>query len=146
MIKVTPVMSNLLSKALADGTPCLIGRVSKHDHPQFCSEGSAAVYDDQTLCYWERSHRTSQARIGENPHVMVYYRNTARAKENPYRTSCIRFHGKARIVTSGPERDRAWELTNYGEQSKDPEKKAAAMPIDLHLIEEIDSKVIMKRD
>ena len=146
MIKVTPVMSNLLSKALADGTPCLIGRVFKHDHPQFCSEGSAAVYDDQTLCYWERSHRTSQARIGENPHVMVYYRNTARAKENPYRTSCIRFHGKARIVTSGPERDRAWELTNYEEQSKDPEKKGAAILIDLDLIEEIDSKVIMKRN
>jgi predicted pyridoxine 5'-phosphate oxidase superfamily flavin-nucleotide-binding protein len=146
MIKVTPVMSDLLSKALADGTPCLIGSASKDGHPQISPKGSAAVYDDQTLCYWERSHRTSQARIGENPHVMVYYRNTARAKENPYRTSCIRFHGKARIVTSGPERDRAWELTNYEEQSKDPEKKGAAILIDLDLIEEIDSKVIMKRD
>ena len=64
---------------------------------------------------------------------MVCCRKTARAEENPYRTSCIRFHGKARIVTSGPERDRAWELTNYEEQSNDPEKKGAAMPIDLHI-------------
>ena len=73
------------------------------------------------------------------------YRNPAR-KENPYRAGCIRFHGKARLVTSGPERDKAWELTNHEEQSKDPEKKGAAVIIDLDLIEQIDSSVIMKRD
>jgi hypothetical protein len=77
---------------------------------------------------------------------VVYYRNAARAKENPYRASCIRFHGKARLVTGGPERDRAWELTNHEEQSKDPEKKGAAVLIDLDLIEEISGNVIMKRD
>ena len=121
MIKITPVMKDLLDKALADGTPCLIGTASKDGHPQISPKGSVAVYDDHTLCYWERSHRTSQQRIGENPHVTVYYRNPAR-KENPYRASCIRFHGKARLVANGPERDKAWTLTNHEEQSKDPEK------------------------
>jgi predicted pyridoxine 5'-phosphate oxidase superfamily flavin-nucleotide-binding protein len=145
MIKITPVMRNLLDKALEDGTPCLIGTASKDGHPQISPKGSVAVFDDRTLCYWERSHRTSQARIGENPRVVVYYRNAAR-KENPYRASCIRFHGRARIVTGGPERDKAWELTNHEEQSKDPEKKGAAVLIDLDLIEQIDSKVIMQRD
>ena len=95
--------------------------------------------------YWERSHRSSQQRLGENPNVMVYYRNPAR-KENPYRAGCIRFHGKGRVVTSGPERDKAWALTNHEEQSKDPEKKGAAVIIDLDLIEQIDSSVIMKKD
>jgi predicted pyridoxine 5'-phosphate oxidase superfamily flavin-nucleotide-binding protein len=145
MIKITPVMRDLLDKALEDGTPCLIGTASKDGQPQISPKGSVAVFDDRTLCYWERSHRTSQARIGENPRVVVYYRNTAR-KENPYRASCIRFHGRARIVTGGPERDKAWELTNHEEQSKDPEKKGAAVLIDLDLIEQIDSKVIMQRD
>lgn len=145
MIKITPVMKDLLDKALADGTPCLIGTASKDGHPQISPKGSVAVFDDSTLCYWERSHRTSQARLAENPNVMVYYRNPAR-KENPYRAGCIRFHGKARLVTSGPERDKAWGLTNHEEQSKDPEKKGAAVIIDLDLIEQIDSSVIMKRD
>ena len=145
MIKITPVMKDLLDKALADGTPCLIGTASKDGYPQISPKGSVAVYDDHTLCYWERSHRTSQQRIGENPHVTVYYRNPAR-KENPYRASCIRFHGKARLVANGPERDKAWTLTNHEEQSKDPEKKGAAVLIDLDLIEQIDSTVIMKRD
>ena len=75
MIKITPVMKDLLDKALADGTPCLIGTASKDGHPQISPKGSVAVFDDNTLCYWERSHRSSQARLGENPNVMVYYRN-----------------------------------------------------------------------
>ena len=107
-------------------------------------KGSVAVFSDDTLCYWERSHRSSQKRIGENPFVTVYYRNPAR-KENPYRAGCIRFHGKARIVTGGPEWEKAWGLTNHEEQSKDPEKKGAAVLIDLDLIEQIDSTVIMKK-
>jgi len=145
MIKITPVMKELLDHALADGTPCLIGTADKAGHPQISPKGSVAVYDDHTLCYWERSHRTSKARLGENANVVVYYRNTAR-KENPYRASCIRFHGKARLVTGGPERDKAWSLTNHEEQSKDPDKKGAAVLIDLDRIEQIDSTVIMKKD
>ena len=47
---------------------------------------------------------------------------------------------------SGPERDKAWGLTNHEEQSKDPDKKGAAVIIELDLIEQIDSTVIMKKD
>src|SRR3954468_7505029 len=145
MIKITPVMKDLLDKALADGTPCLIGTASKDGHPQISPKGSVAVYDDGTLCYWERSHRSSQARLGENPYVVFYYRNPART-ENPYPGACIRFHGKARLVTSGPERDKAWSLTNAPEQSKDPDKKGAAVLIDLDLVEQLNGAVIMKKD
>jgi IMP cyclohydrolase len=103
------------------------------------------MFADDKLSYWERSHRSSQQRLGENANVVVYYRNPAR-KENPYRAGCIRFHGKARVVTSGPERDKAWALTNHEEQSKDPDKKGAAVIIDLDRIEQIDSTVIMAKD
>ena len=145
MIKITPLMKQLLDTALADGTPCLIGTASNEGRPQISPKGSVAVFADDMLCYWERSHRTSPKRIAQNPFVTVYYRNPAR-KENPYRAGCIRFHGKARIVTGGPEWEKAWSLTNHEERSKDPEKKGAAVLIDLDLIEQIDSTVIMKRD
>jgi predicted pyridoxine 5'-phosphate oxidase superfamily flavin-nucleotide-binding protein len=145
MISLTPLMKELLDKALEDGTPCLVGTASKDGRPQISPKGSVAVFNGDTLCYWERSHRSSQARIGENPHVVVYYRNPAR-KENPYRAGCIRFHGRARIVADGPERERVWQLTNHEEQSKDPEKKGVAVLIELDLVEQIDSKVIMQRD
>src|SRR5436190_6896175 len=139
-------MKDLLSKALADGTPCLVGTASKEGGPQISPKGSLAVFDDQTLCYWERSHRSSQAHIEGNPHVVVYYRNAARAKENPYRSSAIRFHGTARIVRSSSERERAWQLTNSEEQSKDPDKKGFAVLIDVERIEELSGAVIMTRD
>ena len=145
MIKITPLMKQLLDTALADGTPCLVGTASNEGRPQISPKGSVAVFADDMLCYWERSHRTSPKRIAQNPFVTVYYRNPAR-KENPYRAGCIRFHGKARLVTGGPERDKAWDLTNHEEQSKDPDKKGAAVIIDLDLIEQIDSSVIMKKD
>ena len=145
MIKMTPLMKELLDAALADGTPCLIGTASNEGRPQISPKGSVAVFDDDKLCYWERSHRSSPKRIAENPFVTVYYRNPAR-KENPYRAGCIRFHGKARIVRSGPDWEKAWGLTNHEEQSKDPEKKGAAVLIDVDLIEQIDSTVIMKKD
>ena len=145
MIKMTPLMKELLDKALADGTPCLVGTASKEGRPQISPKGSVAVFGDDVLSYWERSHRTSPKRIAENPFVTVYYRNPAR-KENPYRAGCIRFHGRARIVSSGPDWEKAWGLTNHEEQSKDSEKKGAAVLIDLDLIEQIDSSVIMKKD
>jgi hypothetical protein len=50
MIKISQVMRDLLSKALADGTPCLVGTASKEGHPQISPKGSLAVFDEQALC------------------------------------------------------------------------------------------------
>ena len=88
-------------------------------------EGQRRGVRRRQLCYWSAAI-ARRKRLGENPNVVVYYRNAAR-KENPYRAGCIRFHGKARLVTSGPERDKVWDLTNHEEQSKDPDKKGAAV-------------------
>jgi hypothetical protein len=146
VIKITPLMSDLVGKALADGVPCLIGTASKSGHPQISPKGSLAVFDEQTLCYWERSHRSSKAHIADNPRVVVYYRNYARAKEMPFRAAALRFHGTARVVESGPERDRAWELTVPIEQEKDPDRSGVAVLIDVDLVEELTGNVLMKRD
>ena len=72
MIKLTDLIRTLLNKALADGVPCLVGTATRDGKPQISPKGSVAVYDDETLCFWERSLRTAHAHIGENPHVVVY--------------------------------------------------------------------------
>ena len=41
MIKMTPLMKELLDKALEDGTPCLIGTASKDGRPQISPKGRA---------------------------------------------------------------------------------------------------------
>jgi hypothetical protein len=63
----------------------------------------------------------------ENVQVAVYYRNVARAKDIPYRGAALRLYGTAPISTTGPERERVWELMVPPDKEQDPEKiKASA--------------------
>ena len=146
MINMTPLMRDLLASALTDGVPCLVGTASKSGHPQISPKGSVAVFDERTLSFWERSFRSAAAAISQNSRVVVYYRNHARAAEIPYRSAAMRFHGSARIVDSGPERDRAWDLTVPLEQEKDPDRKGVAVLIEVDRIEELSGAIIMERD
>lgn len=144
MIQMTDDMRRWLDLAPDEGVPCLVATATKDGRPQVSPKGSVAVFDPETLCFWERSFRTSYDAITENPQVVVYFRNPGR-KEIPFRGSCLRFHGEARLVTEGPERDRAWELTNAAEQSRDPERKGVAVLIRVDLIEDLGGAVVMKR-
>jgi predicted pyridoxine 5'-phosphate oxidase superfamily flavin-nucleotide-binding protein len=146
MIQMTELMARLIAAAPDDGVPCLVGTSSKDGYPQISPKGSVAVLDPETLCFWERSFRSSYDAIEANPHIVVYYRNQKSSIEMPYRGSALRFHGDARVVTEGPERDRAWELCNKDEQARDPEKKGAAILIRVDKIEEISGNVVMQRD
>jgi hypothetical protein len=146
VIKVTDLMRTLLNSALSDGTPCLLGTASKDGHPQISPKGSIVVFDDETLCYWERSKRSALKRIEENPHICVFYRNAARVAEIPYRAGCIRFYGDVRLVESGPQRDKIWDLIPEAERKPDPEKKGIGMLIRLSRVEELTGAVIMQRD
>jgi Pyridoxamine 5'-phosphate oxidase len=139
-------MRNLLRNALADGVPCLVGTVSPDGKPQISPKGSVAVFDDETLCYWERSFRTAYAHIGENPNVVIYYRNFARASEMPFRGGAIRFHGVAGIIKAGSERERIWNATIPAEQERDPEKKGVGVLIAVSRIEELSGTVVMQRE
>jgi predicted pyridoxine 5'-phosphate oxidase superfamily flavin-nucleotide-binding protein len=146
VIKLTDQMRSLLNSALSDGTPCLLGTASKDGYPQISPKGSIVVFDDETLCFWERSKRSALKRIEENPHVSVYYRNAARAAEIPYRAGCMRFYGDVRLVESGPQRDKIWDLIPEAERKPDPEKKGIGVLIKVNRVEELSGNVIMQRD
>lgn len=146
MIKLTDPIRKVLASALKDGTPCLLGTSTKDGHPQISPKGSVSVFDDETLCYWERSNRSALKRIEENPHICVFYRNAARVAEIPYRAGCIRFYGDVRLVESGPQRDKIWDLIPEAERKPDPEKKGIGMLIRLSRVEELTGAVIMQRD
>ena len=146
MIKLTDLIRSLLNSALADGTPCLLGTATKDGHPQISPKGSIVVFNDDTLCYWERSNRSALKHLNENPHVAIYYRNAARMKEIPYRAGIIRFYGDAQLLTSGADRDKVWELIPEAERKPDPEKKGTAVLVRLSSVEELSGNVVMKRD
>lgn len=141
---MTDDMRRWLELAPDDGVPCLVATSTKDGHPQVSPKGSLAVFDPETLCFWERSFRSSYDAIAENPHVAVYFRNPERT-EIPYRGHALRFHGDARIVSEGPDWERAWDLTNADERARDPERKGVAVLIRVDLIEDLGGGVVMKR-
>jgi hypothetical protein len=149
-INMTDQMRELLDAALADGTPCLLGTATKGGDPQISPKGSVAVFDEKTLSYWERSKRSAMAHLGENPRVVVFYRNAKRAPEMPqYAGGALRFHGSARVIDSGPvreQREQVWERTIKAEQDRDPEKKGVGVLIDVDKIELLSGAVVMQKD
>lgn len=145
MVNIPPFIAELLDKALADGTPCLVGTATKDGDPQISPKGSVARYDAHTLSYWERSHRSSVAHLKENPKVVVYYRNPGRANEMPdYPGAALRFHGKARVADGAGEREKVWDLTIPAEQERDKEKKGFGILIDVERVELLSGKAIME--
>lgn len=146
MIKLTEQMKSLLWTALDEGVPCLVGTATKDGHPQISPKGSVAVLDEDTLSYWERAMRTAYAHLAENPNVVIYYRNPARAKEIPEAGGAWRFYGTARIVTDAAERERVWANTVPFEQSRDPEKKGVGVIVRVDKITELSGKIVMQRE
>lgn len=145
-IVMTTQIKDLLDKALSDGTPCLLGTADKSGRPQISPKGSVAVFDPETLSFWERSRRSAFEHLKVNPHVVVYYRNTKRASEMPFHGAALRFHGIARVFETGPEWHRAWSITGQAEQEKDPERRGVAVLIRIDRIEELSGKVVMRRE
>ena len=144
-IQLTDQMRTWLDAALADGATCLVGTATKDGHPQISPKGSVGVFDETRLFYWERALKSAKDNVGQNPHVMVYFRNPGRSAEIPYPGAAIRFYGDARIVSSGPEFDRAWELTIPAEKQRDPDKKGVGVIIDLTKVEQLNGTAIMSK-
>lgn len=146
MIKLTPLMKELLWTALGDGAVALLGTVQADGTPQISPKGSLAVYDDTTISFWERSHRSSEKNIEHGSRVCVYYRNPAKMKEIPYGGGTIRFYGTARIVTDPAIREKVWQNTVPAEQERDKEKTGLGVLIDVDRVEELSGKLIMSKD
>ena len=118
-ISITSEMRQKITNALADGCPCFVGTASADGRPQISMRGSVAVYDDKTLCWWERGMRSSVDNIDENPQVVIFYQNSAERIR-------WRFHGRVTLHASGTERERAMGLTPKAEMDRDPERKGVA--------------------
>jgi hypothetical protein len=97
MIKLTPLMTDLIAQAPRAGVHCLVASTSPDAWPQIAPKGSLRVLDEQNLCYWERSLGHIFDDLRGNPRVTVYYRNAARKDDLP-RGAGWRFYGLASVV------------------------------------------------
>ncbi len=137
-INFTQDMRDLLNNALAEGFPCILGTASKDGVPQISMKGSVAVYDDDTLCYWERAKRSALENVGDNPNVVIFYRN-------PGPRINWRIQGVAAIHESGDIRDRVLSLTPKAELDRDPDLAGVAVLVKVDRITELSGNVLQER-
>ncbi len=139
MISINGEMRDLINNALKDRLTCSLGTASKDGRPQISLKGSVAVYDEETLSYWERSLRSALENVSENPQVVIFYRN-------PDKRINWRFHGTAKVYDSGEIRNKVWEITPQAERDRDPDKKGVAVLVRIDSISELSGNVLQKRD
>ncbi len=137
-ISFTDEMRELLNNALAEGFPCFLGTASKGGVPQISMKGSVAVYDDGTLCYWERAKRSALENVGDNPNVVIFYRN-------PGKRINWRIQGIAAVHESGEVRDRVLSLTPQAEIDRDPDLAGVAVIVKVDRITELSGNVLQER-
>ena len=137
-INIAGEMRELLNNALAEGFPCFLGTASKNGVPQISMKGSVAVYDDGTLCYWERAKRSALENVGDNPNVVIFYRN-------PGKRLNWRIHGIAAVHEAGEVRDRVLSLTSQAELDRDPDLAGVAVLVKVVRITELSGNVLQER-
>jgi nitroreductase len=129
----------VLDRALANGTPCVVATASARGEPNISLRGSIMVFDEQHLAYWDRVHGRQQSHITENPYVVVLYRDP------PQRISW-RFYGQASIHTTGPLREQVMERVVERELNRDPERTGAAVLVRVDLVMTLGGQVLQQRE
>lgn len=125
---LTEEIKGLVNNALANGSPLLLAAVSPEGKPQLSFRGSAQIYSDDQIGLWIRntSGGTIEA-IKSNPNVALMYRSPT--------TPLLKFEGRARVATDEAERDRVFDAAPERERQSDPDRKGAAIIIDLDKVE-----------
>ena len=137
-IDFTDQMREFISSAFEDRLFCALGTASKDGVPNISLKGSVAIYDNETLSYWERAKGSALDNVVENPNTVIFYRN-------PGERTNWRFHGKATVHESGEVWDRVKSITPQGELDRDPDLKGVAVLIRVDAITDLGRQVLQSR-
>ena len=135
MIYITDETRQLIDNAYAEGAPCILGTASGDGYPQISMKGSVLVFDRETLAYWERAKRSALENVGENPNVVVFYRN-------PEKRINWRFYGTATVYESGAIWDNVMRRTIQAELDRDPDLQGVAVLVRVNHVIELSGNVL----
>ena len=97
MAKITQEM-----KALIKEQQAFIATASPDGTPNIAPKGSTRVLDEEHITFAESAGKTTYENIKKNPKVAIVVCDRAQMK-------CLRFQGKAEIITTGPLFDKIFE-------------------------------------
>ncbi len=126
-LKLTPEIIALIDGAFDSSNFFVLAAVDQNQRPLISFRGSTAVFGPDQLCFWARkSGGDTMEAIKRNPHVALIFRSQT--------VPMLQFQGRARITADPVERDKIFSLAHEREQKQDPERKGAAVIIDLDRI------------
>lgn len=136
-IALTDEMKAAFETSLKDGAPVLFATASKSGMPDIAFKGSAMIFDEEHVAFWERSLGTTFANLKENPGVCVLYRNAQTRV-------AWKMFGQAEVLTDGPVRQQIMDRTIQFELDRDPERKGAGILIRIDRVLQA-GQVLMER-
>jgi len=127
-VRLTQEIKDLVNNGLVSGNPLVLAVVNPQNRPRLSFRGSTQVFSDDQLGFWLRNTGGETLdSIRANPYVAMMYRSAT--------TPLLQFQGRARVATDETERARVFESAPERERQSDPERKGAAVIIDLDHVE-----------
>lgn len=118
----------IINTALTERTPMVVASVDPEGKPRLTFRGSLQTFSDDQVGFWARNvEGGTMDNIAANPHVSMMMRN-------PDTRVVLQLMGRARRV-EGDERDQVYANAPEFEQRADPEKKGAAVIVDIDRVE-----------
>jgi hypothetical protein len=130
-LKLTDEIKNIVNQSyIPNDYPILMAYVDEHGRPGISFRGSAIAYSDTQLAVWARNSEGSTATALEaNPNVTLVYREPS--PDHQRSRAVITFRGQARVDHDETARNRVYDEMPQRERDADPEKKGAAIIVDL---------------
>ena len=117
---------------------CLIGMTLPNGFAQVTPKGSAMVWDEDTLAYWDRGGGTTHDHVQDGTKVTMYFRNPALRESGVLPLGGIaRFYGTAMLHNEGPIREEVWNRMVEPEKKRDPDKQGRAVLIRVERAEDL---------
>lgn len=123
-LALTDEIKSFVATALETNNPMVLAAVDPSGKPLLSFRGSTVPFSDTALSLWVRNTTGGTiSAIQANPNVAMVYRSAT--------VPLLNFIGRARISEDEAERERAFSLSHEKERERDPERKGAAIIIDL---------------
>ncbi|MEX0782272.1 MAG: pyridoxamine 5'-phosphate oxidase family protein [Dehalococcoidia bacterium] len=131
-------MREAFENAVKDASPVLVASASAAGMPDIAFKGSAMVWDNEHVAFWERSRGQTMRNLEENGQACLLYRNTTTRV-------AWKFFGKAEVLQAGTLREEIMAKTVSFELDRDPERKGAAVLIRIDRVLQA-GQVLMERE
>jgi len=110
-----------INSALPEFTFCVLATCGD-DGPDVGFKGSMQVFDNEHLCYWERTRGGHLTNLRSDPRAAVMYFSRERGKY-------LRMYGRAELHEDGPIREQIMAKTPSPELEKDPDRQGIGVLI-----------------